>query len=288
MKRHRVYGRIAALLAIGVVFGGIPSKAAGKPRIERTSDSRTITMSQLLDEIRGTRFVFVGENHGNRDHHRTQLDVIRSLRDSGLPVAIGLEMFTSASQESLDDWVQDRTAEADFVEVFDENWSGNYWPAYRDIFEYARIHDIPMVGLNVEREAVRQVSRGGFESVDPADIPPVGSVSCDANEKYRGVLRTVIGNHAGKEAFVRFCEAQMLWDASMAWNLIDFAERNPGHVVVVMAGSFHSWKHGIPERVRTMSGDSLPFKVILPAGREDATSAGLTPEEADYLVRSGA
>jgi uncharacterized iron-regulated protein len=172
--------------------------------------------------------------------------------------------------------------------VFDENWSGNYWPAYRDIFEYARVHDIPMVGLNVERKAVRQASRGGFESVDPRDIPPVGNVSCDANEKYRGVLRTVMGNHSGKEAFVRFCEAQMLWDASMAWNLVDFAERNPDHVVVVMAGAFHSWKHGIPERVRARSGDSLPFKVILPAGKGDPMSAGLTWQEADYLVRSGA
>jgi uncharacterized iron-regulated protein len=145
-----------------------------------------------------------------------------------------------------------------------------------------------MVGLNVERRAVRQASRGGFASVDRRDIPPIQSVSCDPDEKYREVLRTAMGNHAGKEAFVRFCEAQMLWDASMAWNLIDFAERNPGQVVVVMAGSFHSWKHGIPERVRAQSNDSLSFKVILPAGKEDPMSAALTGEEADYLVRFGA
>jgi len=58
--------------------------------------------------------------------------------------------------------------------------------------------------------------------------------------------------------------------------------------VVVLAGAFHSWKHGIPERVRARAGDSLPFKVILPVGREDPMSAALTLEEADYLVRSGA
>ena len=288
MGHLRGFPGVAVILALLIVFGGIPSGAAGKTRIERASDSGTVTLAQMVEEIRGARIVFVGENHGNRDHHRTQLDVIRSLHDAGVPVAVGLEMFHSKSQESLDDWVSDRIRESDFVKVFDENWSGNYWAAYRDIFEYARARDIPMIGLNVERRVVRQVSRGGFASVDRRDIPPLENVTCDAGGKYLDVLRAAMGNHAGKEAFVRFCEAQMLWDATMAWNLIDFAERNPHHVVVVMAGSFHSWKHGIPERVRTQAGGSLPFRVILPAGTEDPMSAALTSEEADYLVRFGA
>ena len=288
MIRFRGFPEVGVILAFLIVFGGIPSSASGKVRIERASNAGPVTMAQMVEEVRDARIVFVGENHGNRDHHRTQLEVIRTLHEAGEPVAIGLEMFRSNSQEALDGWVDDRIRESDFVRIFDDNWSGNYWPAYRDIFEYARVHDIPMVGLNVERRAVRQASRGGFASVDRRDIPPIQSVSCDPDEKYREVLRTAMGNHAGKDAFVRFCEAQMLWDASMAWNLIDFAERNPDHVVVVMAGSFHSWKHGIPERVRAQSNGSLPFKVILPAGKEDPMSAALTGEEADYLVRFGA
>ena len=288
MRLLRGYREIGILLAFLTVFGGIPSSAAGKVRIERASDSGTVTMAQMVGEIRGARIVFVGENHGNRDHHRTQLEVIRSLRDTGVHVAIGLEMFPSKSQESLDDWVYDRIRESDFVKVFDENWSGNYWAAYRDIFEYARVQDVPMIGLNVEKKVVRQVSRGGFASADRGGFPPIPDVTCDAGDKYRGILHTAMGNHAGREAFVRFCEAQMLWDATMAWNLIEFAERNPDYVVVVMAGAFHSWKHGIPERVRSQSSDSLPFKVILQAGKEDPISAALTSEDADYLVRSGA
>jgi uncharacterized iron-regulated protein len=288
MIRLRGFPGIVVFLVFLIVFGGVPSGAAGKMRIERASDSATVTLAQMVEEIRGARIVFVGENHGNRENHRTQLEVIRSLRNSGVPVAIGLEMFVSGSQETLDEWVHDRIPEADFVKVFDENWSGNYWPAYRDIFEYARVHDVPMVGLNVERRAVRQASRAGFASVDPRDIPPIKGVSCDPDKKYRDVLRVAMGGHAGKEEFVRFCEAQMLWDASMAWHLIDFAERNPDSVVVVLAGVFHSWKHGIPGRVQAQSRDSIPFKVILPAGKEDPMSAALTGKEADYLVRSGA
>jgi uncharacterized iron-regulated protein len=268
-------------------FGTVPSSARAKGRIENASGIGTVSMAQLVEEIRGARIVFVGEDHGNRDHHKTQLDVIRALRDSGSEVAIGMEMFPASSQKSLDDWVDDRTPESEFLMDFGRNWHGNFWPLYREIFEYARVEDVPMIGLNLERRVVRQVSRGGFSSVDRRDIPPIRDVSCDAGEKYRGILRTAMGGHAGKETFVRFCEAQMLWDASMAWNVIDYLEKNPDCVMVVLAGNYHSWKHGIPKRVRLQSNATIPFKVILQAAMGDPVSPELTGAEADYMVRFG-
>ena len=270
-----------------IALGTIPSSARAKARIESVSGAGSMSMAQMVEEIRGARIVFVGENHGNRNHHRTQLDVIRALRDSGADVAIGLEMFLAKNQKSLDDWVGDRTPEPEFRKEFGENWDVNNWPAYRDIFEFARVEDVPMVGLNLERSVVRQVSRGGFSSVDRRDVPPIRDVSCDAGEKYQTILRTAMGGHSGKEAFVRFCEAQMLWDATMAWNVIDYLEKNPDSVMVVMAGSFHSWKHGIPERVRLQSDGTIPFKVILPTAKEDPVSLGMTNAEADYMVHYG-
>jgi len=287
MGRLRWKYHIRLVLALLFAFGTIPSSAKAKPRIESASGAGTVSMAQMVEEIRGARIVFVGENHGNRDHHRTQLDVIRALRESGADVAIGLEMFLASNQKSLNDWVDDRTPESEFLKEFGENWDGRSWPAYRDIFEFARMEDVPMIGLNLEHSVVRQVSRGGFSSVDRRDVPPIRDVSCDAGEKYKDILREAMGGHSGKEAFVRFCEAQMLWDATMAWNVIDYLEKNPDRVMVVMAGSFHSWKHGIPERIRLQSNATIPFKVILPTSKEDLLSFGMTIAEADYMVHYG-
>jgi len=287
MDRLRRTSCAGAALVLLLTFAVVPSTARARFWIERPSRAGTVTMTQLVEEIRGARVVFVGENHGNRNHHRTQLDVIRALRDSGVDVAIGLEMFLARNQRSLDDWVGDRIPESAFLKEFGENWDGRKWPAYRDIFEFARVEDVPMIGLNLERRVVRQVSLGGFSSVDRRDIPPIREISCDAGEKYQEVLRTAIGVHAGKEEFVRFCEAQMLWDASMAWNVIDYLEKHPGRVMVVMAGSFHSWKHGIPERIRVQSNAAIPFKVILPFVEEDPRSSELTGADADYMVHYG-
>jgi uncharacterized iron-regulated protein len=58
-------------------------------------------------------------------------------------------------------------------------------------------------------------------------------------------------------------------------------EKNPKATVVVVAGSGHSWKLGIPAQIQSRS--ALPFRVILPEvpGRVDEKTIAL--HEADYV-----
>jgi len=58
-------------------------------------------------------------------------------------------------------------------------------------------------------------------------------------------------------------------------------EKKPESTVVVVAGSGHSWKKGIPAQIRRRS--ELPFRVILPEvpGRVDPKNIALN--EADYV-----
>ena len=58
-------------------------------------------------------------------------------------------------------------------------------------------------------------------------------------------------------------------------------EKNPDTTVVVIAGSGHSWKLGIPAQIRSRS--EVPLRVILPEipGRVD--QEGITVDEADYV-----
>ena len=109
----------------------------------------------------------------------------------------------------------------------------------------------------------------------------VESVTCDAGTRYREQIQRVLAGHKNHMDFLRFCEAQMLWDAAMAWRLIDFLEANPGYTVVVLAGGFHSWKHGIPKRVGKIADH--PLRVILPSGETGSFGFDLTQEEADYV-----
>jgi uncharacterized iron-regulated protein len=246
-----------------------------------------VPLERLGTELSGSRIVFVGESHDNRLHHAAQLEVVRSLVRAGAKVAVGLEMVGAEDQDALDRWVAGKMTEEEFVSVFGRNWGERSWPSYRGIFLYAREHGVPMVGLNVARRVVRQVSQSGFASLDKNDVPGVKNVGCDPDPKYEALIRRAMeGHHHGRHRdFVRFCEAQLLWDAAMAWRLVDFVEEHPDRTVVVLAGSAHSWKHGIPERVRRQS--SIAFTVILPEEKENVLGYRLTKEDADYVWRFG-
>jgi len=240
-----------------------------------------IPFSTMIEEISSSRIIFVGESHDNPHHHKTQLDVIKALHEKGIPLSIALEMFTARDQEKLDTWVSGKMTEKDFIPIFYKNW-GVGWGLYKDIFLYAREQKIPLIGLNVPREISRKVAKHGFQYLtreERSALPP--GITCEVDQKYRELIRRVfeIKEHTD-ESFTYFCEAQVLWDQTMAWHLARYIEKNPKYSVVVLAGTIHSWKYGIPRQLHKFI--TVPYKVILhevPAG-----DSAITLEDADYRV----
>lgn len=168
-----------------------------------------------------------------------------------------------------------------FIDSHYRNWKLP-WPLYRDILFYAREHRIPIIGLNVERRIVQQVAEKGFASLTRKHIEKLPGVSCNVNEQYRKFIRTVFKEH-GKDdtAFTYFSEAQMVWDTTLAWNILQFKEDNPQYTVFVIAGNGHSWKQGFPEQIRQQS--DLVFSVILPELSHAEWKQDYTRRDTDYL-----
>jgi uncharacterized iron-regulated protein len=252
-------------------------------RVLRTADGKTILFLEMIEDIKKVNLIFVGEFHDRISHHQAQLDIIKALDRSGVPMAVGLEMFRADSQKELDRWVEGSSGENEFMRVYQTNWSVP-WSLYKDIFLYARQHRIPMAGLNVPDEITRKVSRQGFSSLGSEDLkhlPP--GISCDVDEGYMNFIQRAYGaHHTEGKSFVHFCEAQMVWDKTMAWNLMEFLRKNPQRTVIVLAGTGHSWKRGVPEQVERLSG--LAYRVILPEvpGLIDPKAAHSL--DADYIL----
>jgi uncharacterized iron-regulated protein len=278
MKRFRFLIMIPSLLALFFFLRGYASTVE---RIHRVSDGKILSLSELTKDLIESRLVFVGEIHTYQRHHHMQVQTIRALREAGAPVAIGLEMFRRDNQAHLDRWIAGELSEREFQKIYYKNW--NYpWTLYRDIFLYARKYKIPMVGLNVPPEVTRQVAREGFASLSPKQRGDLPMVTCRVDPEYMAFVRRSLGMHGhGGMEFTKFCEAQLVWDTAMAWSLLRYLEKNPDTTVVVVAGSGHSWKLGIPAQIRSRS--TLPFRVILPEvpGRVDREHIGLN--EADYV-----
>lgn len=251
-------------------------------RVLRVRDGKVISFTDMIEEVRKVSFVFVGEDHTNERHHSAQLDVIKALRERGVPSGIGLEMFRADNQRELDMWVGGKSELRRFIELYYENWRLP-WDLYRDIFFYARENRISLIGLNVSEGISRKVSETGFQSLNREELsklPP--GISCSVDESYMEFIRKAheVHGRTGK-SFVYFCEAQMVWDKTMAWRLLEYKKKNPGRTVVVLSGTGHSWKPGIPAQIR-MEEPKSTIAVILPGlpGRRDS----ITVKYADYIL----
>jgi uncharacterized iron-regulated protein len=282
MKR----GVIAILLFLAAVFLlTLAESRCRSERIMRLSDRRPVRFVRLIEETRGAHLIFVGENHDRMADHRFQLKVITALKNAGVPLAIGLEMFTAGNQGDLDRWVAGKLDRKRFIASYYRNW-GMAWSLYRDIFLYARANGIPLIGINVPREIPRKVAREGFTALTPAERRelPTG-ITCNVGPAYMALIRRAYAAHMeSEESFVRFCEAQMLWNKTMARHLGEYLRSHPGATVVVLAGSGHAMKPGIPEEVRKETG--VGATVILPAD-DDYSRETVTVTDADYLVEGG-
>lgn len=285
VKRQKV--KTFLVFSIIILLLQIPFSSkinADDTKVFRVNDRKTISYEEMIDDIRKVNVIFVGEVHDRKAHHRLQLDVIKALKRSRIPVAVGFEMFIAENQQTLDRWVSGEISMENFVKEYYKNWNFP-WPLYEDIFIYLRDNEIPAIGLNVSPEITKKVSEAGFSSLTKKELeklPP--ETGCVVSEQYMKFIRRAYALHShGGKKFIHFCEAQLLWDQVMAQNVIRFIKKNPDKSVVVISGNGHAWKGGIPEQMRTLA-KKVSSRVILPHVPGYIEPRNMTTEDADYIL----
>jgi uncharacterized iron-regulated protein len=112
-------------------------------------------------------------------------------------------------------------------------------------------------------------------------LPP--GITFDIDDRHLKHMRKIYEAHGkGDASFDNFHRAQLVWDKTMAYHLMNFLNKHPGTTVVVLAGTDHAMKIGVPEQIRRQS--AYRSTVILPEmpGRIDRTSS--TADDCDYLL----
>ena len=275
IRRFCRTGSLALLLA-----GLSLATAQAHPHIIRAVDRTEVSTEEFLRDLKSVQVIFVGELHDHIGHHQAQLSIIRALQAARLPLAIGLEMFRRDGQQDLDRWTAGSSPLGSFLKVYNDHWS--MWDKYQAIFEFARREKIRMVGLNIPRDISGRVARHGFAALPERERQALGNVQCRVDPQYGEFIRRAMGGHGGHgERYLFFCEAQMLWDTMMARHLAEFLKENPRYRVVVLAGSGHAWKFGIPRQLMEQMG--VTHRVVLPEVDGRVVRSQITAEVADYL-----
>jgi uncharacterized iron-regulated protein len=273
----------------GMTRIGNPELPYPPPRPPQTGDilhlptGYYVPESALLDAATDARIVYVGETHDNPASHRLELTILQALqRKHPGRIALGMEMFTPAQQQSLDRWSAGKLGEKEFIKESDwgQVWRMNF-AYYRELLQFARDNHIPVLGLNADKELVRALGHDQPEELPPeqqAKLPQL-----DMNDPYQTALVTEIyGGHTSGQAMLDgFRRIQTLWDETMAENVARYLQSPQGedkYLLVVAGGNHIRNGFGIPRRVFRR----LPTSYLLVGSNELSIPAGMEDRLMDF------
>jgi uncharacterized iron-regulated protein len=239
----------------------------------------------LLADLARVRIVYVGENHHNPAHHKIQLRIIKAMHKMHPDLIIGMEMFDKTYQPVLNQWSADTLDEKAFLQKVHwyVNWRFNF-DLYRDILDFARVHRVRIIGLNIPAHIPPKIAAGGIDSLLDDDRRYLPADIDTSSPAHRAYLQKIFKFHhlPGPGAFENFYMAQCVWEDTMAESIALNLGRHP---MVVIAGNGHIRnKFGIPDRAYKRT--RAPFRTIslIPAGgRADLSFADyiwVTPPDA--------
>ncbi len=215
----------------------------------------------LLADLDPVQIVYIGENHRNLEHHKIQLRIIRELHGKHPDLIIGMEMFDKTYQVVLDKWSGNLLREKEFLQKV--HWYVNWrfeFNLYRNILDFARTHQIRVIGLNIPFHIPPRIAVGGIDSLlddDRRYLPAEIDTSIAAHRSY---IQKIFKFHhlPGREIFENFYMAQCVREDTMAESI---ALNLNSHPMVVIAGNGHlKNKYGIPDRAYKRT--RVPFRTI--------------------------
>lgn len=226
------------------------------------------TLSAVVETLASKKIVYVGEQHDRFSHHQVQLEILRALYHQTPKIAVGMEMFQRPFQKALDDYIGGRIDERTFLKQSEyfKHWSIDY-NLYKPIVDFAKEKRLPVIALNVRREIVEQVAKGGLDSLSQEEKRELPQELDLSDQQYRARLKEVFARHRGSQerTFESFYQAQILWDETMAESIDRFLKKNPDFRLVVLAGAGHlQYGSGIPKRSFRRNGYS--YAIVLNEG----------------------
>ena len=262
---EHVHGASGAHAPIALPGGPIDA-ATNAPLDDATFASRLLA----------ARVIYVGEQHASPHDHAVELEVLSRAYAADPRIALGLEMLPRALQAPLDEFLDGKLDESQFLDAVDwpKTWGFDYG-LYRPLFEFCRAHKLRVYALNAPRKLVHEVAFNGLDSLSADERRALPELS-PGPPAHREYAREAFAQHPHSRfddvEFERFYTAQLIWDETMAERIAQLlAAPAAPHRLIVVAGEGHVRRFAIPERAARRG--AKPFVTILPVMDDDADDA---------------
>lgn len=209
----------------------------------------TVSFEALMADLATVQTIYVGESHTHIEHHRIQLQILRALFDRFPRLSVGMEMFDRSYQPQLDQWSAGNLDEKNFLRTV--HWYANWrfgFGLYRDILEYIKTNQIPLVGLNLPFHIPPKIAVGGLDNLSPEDKRHLATTIDLTDTAHRNYVQKAFSHHhiPGRNDFEDFYAAQCAWEDTMAAAI---ADHQGTEKMIVLVGNGHIiQKFGIPKR----------------------------------------
>jgi uncharacterized iron-regulated protein len=268
VKRRALLRWPTALLgraSLGVGLGGLGSCAqfgVGHPlsadRLIDLRSGREIGMEELLQQMRASRFVLLGERHDNPHHHARRAELLRRLAGSGA-VVVAEHLARGRHVATVGDLLAALKAGG-----FDP--AGWQWPLHQPLFEAVREAGLPLLGGNLPPEAARRIARDGEAALTGAlaDIASLLQAAPLPAEVQARLDADLLAGHCGHLSAARLPAtrlAQRARDAAMALAL---QRSGSGYrPAVLLAGNGHVRSdHGVPQLLAVLDPAAPVVNVV--------------------------
>lgn len=230
----------------------------------------SVSLSQALAVAGDAEVVFFGEEHNDETGHYLELALYRHAlaTNAARPTALSVEMLARDQQFIVDEYLADLITESSFLKSV-RQWA-NYKNDYHPMIAAAKDAGASVIASNAPRRYVNRVSRSGRvgldavaeRAVDFLAPLPFGEPSVEYRQEWNDLMKSMMSEadtdtvaaaaHMSIDdaALDRMLQAQVLWDATMAYSIAEHLTREPGSSVVHIVGSFHVKNGtGIPEHL---------------------------------------
>jgi len=224
-------------------------------QIMRTASAETVDVDALAGQNSDVAVFVIGEQHDNLQCHLFQRDLISALFKRHPRLVVGFEFFQRQDNPALELFRSGKISAADLRRKTDwyQRTAGHF--GYTEIvLEAVQRLRIPAIGLNVPRELISAVSKGGIAALDREQRALFPGVLI-SDPQHEFFIETTFGDFGVQVPlwFANIYAAQKCWDVVMAESMRLWlqAKEHRGYKGVIIAGSGHvAYGLGIPFRLR--------------------------------------
>lgn len=251
-------------------------------KIYSVKAEKEVTLKDIAVDMENYDVLFFGEEHNDSVAHYLEISMLEELyRMYGSGVALSMEMFERDVQTVMNEYLKDFVRERNFKK--DARVWGNY-KDYRPMVEFAKMKNLDVVCANAPGRYSSLASRKGQNILTElsdeskkyfAPLP----YDTAAGKYYEKLMEQMHDTSSVSDTSkmkappmpmgYSIVMGQSLWDATMAYSISQYLEKNKGMKVFQVNGRFHSDEgFAIVQQLKKYSPDAKAL--IISTGEDES------------------